>query len=355
MSDTTILNPNIAVDLTESAERLKGWEGVTITRHIDAGADAYSLTIPWDPTAENRERFRPFKATQIRLKHNEETILTGYIEKVAPSGSGADRVLNIQGRSATGVLIDWSAGPPFEFQGMTFNQIARQVAGIDYTGGRTQYSVYATPDTNVLDDVAIDVGQTVYDFLGSLAQANGLWAQPQANGALKFSRISSTQASVVDLSEGQSPVIAVSGDYDVTVRHQRYMVISQNEGDPEAEYEISDPETLGIGVRGRKIIELAQESADIQQAAIMARSHALIDSCRLSVTVVGWRNGTSLWTPGRIIRLKAPSAFVDRLTRLMIQRVTLTLDETGGEIATLDLALPEAYDQLTPQDLPWVG
>lgn len=347
MSDTTILHPNIAIDLTEAAERLSGWEGVTITRHIDAGADAYSLSIPWDPTPENRERFRPFKATQIRLKHNEETVLTGYIEKVAPSGNGADRVLNIQGRSATGVLIDWSAGPPFEFQGMTFNQIAAQVA--------SPYSVYAVPDTNVLDDVAIDVGQTVYDFLGSLAQANGLWAQPLSNGALRFSRISSTQASVADLAEGQSPVISVSGDYDVTVRHQRYMAISQNEGDPTAEYEVNDPELLGGNVRGRKIIELAQESGDIQQAAIMARSHALIDSCNLSVTVVGWRNGSSLWAPGKIIRLKAPSAFVDRLTRLMIQRVTLTLDETGGEIATLDLALPEAYDQLTPQDLPWVG
>jgi prophage tail gpP-like protein len=345
MSDL-MQTPEVTITLGERGEILSGWQGLQVVRSIDSCADAYSFSLPFDPTPENRERFRPFKATQLRVNIDGEEILTGYIEVVSPSSGPEARTLDIQGRSATGVLLEWSAGPPFELQGLTFNQIARQIAH--------PYKLEAEPDTSVLSDVAIEVGDTVYEFISSLASANGLWAQPQPKGWILFSRLDSTRPSVADLVEGESPVKSLAGSFDVTHRFQRYLVISQNEGDSEAQFEVTDPETLGGNVRGRKIIQLSQQSANLQEAANFARSKALIDSFRLSAVVTGWRNDTDLWNPGDIIRLKAPGAFIENPARLIIKRATMTLDDQGGPITTLDFGLPEAYDQKTPQDLPWL-
>ncbi|MFW6312499.1 MAG: phage baseplate assembly protein [Spirochaetota bacterium] len=353
-----LARPEITIDLTRRAERLGGWSGLTVTRSIDSCADAYSFSIPFEPTAENRDRFRPFKPVVMYVRNGDDLLLTGYIEKVQAQTGADSSALNVQGRSVTGGLLDWSAGPPFEFQGLTFNQIAEQAAAVwelDRSERFVKLDVKAVPDTAELSDVSVEIGQSVYDFLSSLAQANGLWAQPQPSGALRFSKIDSTRASVADLEEGTSPVLSVAADYDVTQRFQRYLVVSQNEGDPLAQYEIGDPEALGVGVRGRQIIELKQESASLREAALMARSRALIKSFQCSVVVSGWRNGERLWQPADIVRLRAPRAYIEALTRMIVKQVTFTFDENGGEIATLDLTLPEAYDQTTPRSLPWVG
>jgi prophage tail gpP-like protein len=348
MSDLT-RTPEVTITLEELGEELYGWQGLQVVRSIDSAADGFAFSLPFDPTPENRERFRPFKATQIRVSADGELLLTGYIEVVVPYTGPDRKTIEIQGRGATGVLIDWSAGPPFEFQGLSFNQIAAQIAH--------PYELVAQPDTGVLSDVSIEIGSNVYPFISSLAAANGLWAQPQPGGWLRFSRLDSGRASVADLVEGESPVVSVSGNYDVTQRFQKYMVVSQNEGDPDAEYEVSDPELLGANVRGRKIVLLKQQSADLREAANFARSKALIDSFQTTALVTGWKNGTGFWKPGDIIRLKAPGAFIQNLTRLVIKRATMAIDESAGQVTTLDLGLPAAYNQQSPkvEDLPWLG
>ena len=117
---------------------------------------------------------------------------------------------------------------------------------------------------------------------------------------------------------------------------------------------VGDYELFGIAKRGRKIEELGQQTTDITQAAKFSRSRAIIDSYEASVVVDGWKYDGHIWTPGEIITVKAPGAYIFDETRLIIKRTSMTIDESGGQITVLDLGLPEAFDNSDPKGLPWV-
>ncbi len=348
------LNNQSKIELKVDHEKLSGFEGLQVIRAINTAEDAYSFSLPWEPTPENIERFQPFLVRNVQVLIDDERLFTGYLEKLGFSTSADGRRLNVQGRSASGTILDWSAGPPFQFENLTFNNISKELSKAIHAslaGG----VVFATPDTPPIAEVTIEPGDTYFKVISSLASSHGLWGRPTAGGRLEYLKFSSTRASVATLIEGISPVRVITTDHDVTKRFQKYMVIGTSEGEPETTAEVSDYESLGLGVRGRQISELGQQTTDIEQAAKFARSKAIIDSYTASAEVDGWHYNRTLWNPGDIITVEAPGAFILKPTRLIIIRVTYKIDESGGQISTLDLGLPEVFDGTEPKRLPWVG
>jgi prophage tail gpP-like protein len=373
MSSPTSISQAPDITITIDGERLSGFEGLSIIRALDSAADAFSFSIPWGPTPENRRRFAPFATRTIDIDVGARRILRGYIEQVNVSTSTGGRQLNIQGRSETGVLVDWSVGPPFEWEGVSFNDIAAQIAH--------PYRVYAPTNPDLSSQGSIDadtqaalsvvgygefalplieaeVGQSVFDFLNKLAAANGLWARPIADATagseLQFTRLSSRAPSIADLVEGESPVMDVSVSHDVTKRFAEYLAISQSDAEQQ-EATVPDPLGLDRTVRFRRVHQVTQRTTDIEQAAIRARSQAIIDSYSPSVTVSGWTFGGAFWGPGGIVRVVAPGAMIYEPTRLIIKRATMKLSQRAGQTTDLDLTLPEAYDQQQPEARPWAG
>jgi prophage tail gpP-like protein len=343
-------DPRIVIEIGGSqagelvrGERISGWSGLSVVRTIDSGADAFSFNIPWNPTAANLERFRPYSAQQVVVWADDEKLITGYLEMPSFSTSEGSRTANLQGRSITGVLIDWSAGPPFQLQGLTFNQIASKIAH--------PYSVRAVPDTQPIADVQITPGQTIYEFLSSLAAANGLYGRPTATGTLEYVTITG-RSPVADLTEGEKNIIEISASHDLTKLHNKYLVIASSDGNPDISASVTDSR-MAPAIRGTKIIQPQQESADYSAAARFARSRAYIDSYTPQAVVKGWRHNTGFWRAGEVVRVYAPGAFIVRRSLLIIKRVTFSLDESSGRITTLDLALPEAYSNTYPEATPW--
>jgi len=357
------LNNQSKIELRIDKEKLTGFEGLQVVRSIDSAADAYSFSLPWDATEKNIDRFRPFFVRKAFIDVDGKTIVTGYLEKLSFSTSAAGRRLNVQGRSASGTILDWSAGPPFQFENLTFNNISKELskaihsslAGGVVFANLTPEEDFIT-DTPPIAEVTIEPGDTFFKIISSLASSHGLWARPTATGLLEYRKFSSTRKSVATLFEGISPVRVITSDHDVTKRFQNYMVIGTSEGN-NSTAEVSDYESLGAGVRGRQISELGQQTTDINQAAKFARSKAVIDSYTATAEIDGWHYNGVLWNPGDIITVKAPGAFILNPTRLIIVRVTYKIDESGGQAAILDLGIPNIYDGTEPklEDLPWVG
>jgi prophage tail gpP-like protein len=349
MSDLlTVPDVSIEIGGRSDGQRIRGvrisdWEGLRIERSIDSGADGFSFSTPWDPTNQNRRAFRPYGNTVVEVFCDDQRLITGYVELVSASTTGNSRGLNIQGRSVSGVLLDWSAGPPFEFQGLTFNQIATRIAH--------PYAVRAVPDFGPLDDVQIEVGQTVYEFLSSLAAANGRYGRPAPSGALEFVTIKNASP-VADLEEGRSPVVSISTSHDVTKLHNEYMIIAQSDGEPEINPSVFD-RRMPAAIRGRKINQPSQQSVDYTEAAKLMRSRAMIDSYSPKATVTGWKHVGGYWTPGEEVRVLAPGAYIAKPSRLIIMRASLTMDGSGGLVTELDLALPESFSNEYPEVVPW--
>ncbi len=356
MSDRTPASvegtPEVWVGLSETRERVTGWSSVVVTRAIDSCADAYRLTLDWDPTAVNRARFVPFSPAEVRIFIDNEVVLTGYVERLTTEVAGDERSLSVEGRGKSGVLLDWSAGGPgrgYEFQDVTFNTVARELAH--------PHRVVARPDTPRLPIVEFEAGDTVYEVLSGLAAGHGLFASPQRDGSLSFVRFSSRRRATVELEEGLSPMRMISSSFDATKRFQEYVVYGHTDSVPIVSAAASDPERLGVEVRGRRVRRLTQQTQDINAAATFERNRALIDSFRLYVTVSGWTHGRDLWEPGEIVRLTSPGAMIYRSARFIVSRVTLRMDAEEGQEADLELSIPEAYDDadIKPGALPWRG
>ena len=303
----------------------------------------FSFSVPWNPTPDNIRRFRPYQSQQVVVWADQEKLITGYLEALSLISSPEDRSMNIQGRSITGVLIDWSAGPPFQFTGLTFNQIAQKIAH--------PYVVVAIPDTAPLADVQITPGQTVYEFLSQLAAANGLFGRPTATGRLEFVNIANS-APVADIVEGENNVVSVSTGHDVTALHNEYIIVASSDGNPDISASVTD-RRMAPAIRGKKIIQPEQESADYSAAARLARSRAWIKSYPVQVVVKGWKHDGAFWRAGEIIRLKALGAFVVKPSLFLIKQATFSMDESSGRITTLDLTLPGTYSNTYPEVVPW--
>lgn len=365
------------ITLQIGSEKLSGFSGLQVSLGIDTASNAYAFSVPWTSTPENIARFKPFRPDIIKVRIDDELVLTGYLEVSGWNINDSQGILTIQGRSASAPIVDYSAGPPFQFQNITFNDFGREMwkaVGGNVTRTTETFTDFneegkrelleieslnggavaiASPDTGKISEISITPGQSLYEVLSQLASANGLWAIPTPTGQLGYKKLDSGMPSVATLVEGQGPVRSVTATADITKRFQRYMVVGAFEGNPEATAEVSDPETFGLAKRGRKIAPLNQQSTDMDQAARFLRSTALIDSYTASCEVEGWHYNGNLWQPGKIIVLQAPGAYINNPSRFMIKNVTLQLDESGGQITGLDLAIPEAYDGTEPEALPW--
>lgn len=347
MSDIEITIPRLGVTLS-------GWSGLQINRGIDQGADGFAFTVPYSPTPENLRRFDPYRSLRAVIKEGGDKIIEGYMEQLGFRLASEQSTLEIQGRGRAAPVIDMSAGPPFEFDGTMFNSIADTIAtGVEGRSGPPgpgQFDVRADPDFAV-QSASIEPGQTVYDFLSKLASSHGLYALPQPDGTLLFSRLSSYRAAVATILEGESPLISISTNHDITHRFYLYTAVQSRDGNSRSA-SVEDP-GVDNRIRGGTVVEPEQESAELIDAARFARSQALASSYSATAEVTGWRHDGQLWNPGDIVDVQAPSARIMHLSRLVIKSVTMQLDENGGEVTRLDLALPELYDGSDIRGFPW--
>lgn len=340
------------------AERLTGWEGFRLINAIDAASNAFAFSIPFEPTPENVERFRPFDDTSnVHIYLNEDLFLLGYIEQVTASTSAWGRTLSAEGRSASGGIVEWSAGslwdrgaqkfdPEYTFQldNVTGNQVARTLAAA--------HMVRYRPDTPQMSVVEASPGETIHAVLQRVATAHGYYGVPQSNGSLLYRKDVGTTEPVTRLEEGLSPVISVRSSHNAPSRAWKYVALGARPG---VVGEQTDSE-MAPAIRGVRIVKMEQESADIVAAAGTARSRGIIRAYSVSAVVSGFGYGEqarTFWRAGDVVTVKAPGAYILGDTKMVIKSATFASDEATGQTTTLELTLPEMYSGKYPEEKPW--
>ncbi len=338
------------VTLAVNGVEFKGWESLTITRSLNNLADGFSMTGPFDPTdPQVIAAFKPSGYQRAVVKIDDEVVFTGRIETPTGSDSASDRTLNIQGRSLPAVLADCPIVGNLSFNKLSLSTIARQVCqpfGIE---------VFAENDTNPIQTAAAEPGQMAFEFLNRLAQDYNLILKSDPQGRLLVTRPNAKGAPIASLAVGQGNLMGVTGTFDGTKRFSSYKVATQNLGWVDDNKGNNIAYDNGVKIYRPKVE--AGSEADSKYgnyAAAWKRALALADFFQLDAQWSGWRTPSGkIWTPGQMITLLAPGAWILKETLLMIGDLTLTVDAGQGRTTALKPILPATYTGEMPTSYPW--
>lgn len=354
------------VSITINGAEFAGWEGVTITRSIDSVADGFSLSAPFDPSKPGVvDRFRPFGYQMAIVKIDGEIILTGTVETVEAATSADDRALTVGGRSLPGVLIDCAIdGVGYEYKKTSLLTIAQKIVqpfGLQVTAsqGNGQALKIGQPApvpagaSKILMEARCSPGDTVAGFLGQLAQDAGLLLMSDTQGGLVLAKLETGGQPVAAIIEGDGPTLAVSASFDGTQRFSSYKILQQQDGKPDGKATAQDP---GVAVYRPTIITGSESDlGNINQAATMRRAIALAGAVGLTASVSGWRTRAGqIWTPGMVVTVKAPGAYILQEATFIVAEATLKFDASAGRTTDLRLVLPATYTGTMPEGYPWV-
>lgn len=336
------------VQLKVNGNFFSGWTGATITRSMDAIADAFSVTGPRQYSAEFEAAFKPFKYQVVEVYVDSELILTGKIDKVSYSYGTQGATVNVQGRSKVGVLVDASlADVPYQWRDLDVMQVATLI-GRKF-GVEVEQSVGVMPK---MANIVGEVGETCFDFLHRLATSNGYILKSLPNGRLSITLARNLIRHFGTLNESSSPVLSASADYDGSRRFSYTRVIAQQSGAPMIERVSRDGSITDY--RPRIVVGSEGDAANMQAMADHERGMSISESINIQVVVSGWfSSGSILWAPEGTVEAILPSVFLKRPIRFLITDVQFT-DDSGGQKATLKLSIPALYAQSLPTGgYPW--
>lgn len=319
-----------------------GWTSLRVRRSLEeiAGAFSVQLTEIWPEQSEPRE-IASGDACSVDV--DGDTVITGFVERVAVSYDSERHQVEVSGRDATGDLVSASAmHRGGEWTSATLTQIARDVCapfGI---------RVRATTDVGApFATWAIQEGESAFETLDRAARHRGVLLLSDGRGGLLIARPADTAQRVpVDLVRGQN-ILSADASVDHTDRFSRYVVKGQAAGDDDNFGEtVSSQEASATdpGVRRhRPLVIIAEDQADAATFSARATFEANWHAARAqsaNVTVQGWSHPGGLWAPGALVALRDPWLRLDR--ELLIASVDLVLDERGS-VAELSLAIPQAF------------
>ncbi len=335
--------------LTINGRRFEGWTAARVSRGVDRMATDFVLETTQRWTEESQPwRIDVYDPCVIAI--DGETLMTGYVDEVAPRLDADTHRIHVVGRSKTQDLIDCRpdvAGG--QFAGYSLAAIARTITGLfniglfDYSDGLAD---------NTFSTVAIQRSETAFGFLERLGRLSGVLLSDDVNGNLVLTTAGTTRAPGA-IRMGQN-ALSMSARLAGRDRFSQYIVKAQTPigggtvggidwsglgGTPAPTPALAPTVNvnakavaLDAGVpRFRPRVYVAEgalQGAALQTRAnwLAARSFGL--GTVAEVVLAGWRqqNG-ALWTPNQIIAVDLPPLGVNQ--DLLIIQVVFALDQRG--------------------------
>lgn len=336
--------------LTVGGRHWRGWTDIMVQRAVDQVSGQFELTLTAraDDGMIEALTVSPGDACTVAIDGG-ETLITGWIDAVAPSYDPSTHEVAISGRDATGDLVDCSAvhAPSGEWQGVTVDRIAADLArpfGVP---------VHVRVDVgSPLRTFRIQESETAWEALERACRMRGLLAMADGLGGVVITRPGQApRLPAVELPG--KPLKRASGQFSCRDRFSHYTVKGQAAMD-DLWGEVTDV-TAPTGTardpavgRHRPLVMVAEDTADgvmtlDQRAAFEARTRSA-RARRVTLTMAGWRHPVdgSLWRPLTLLPVR------DRLLRLdaemLVAGVTLTRTVDAGTVAELSLIGPHAFD-----------
>ncbi|MCP1375397.1 phage baseplate assembly protein [Dyella lutea] len=339
--------------LAIDGQRYGGWTSLRISRGIEqvAGGFELSVTERFDGLTKPRP-IRPGQKATVSIDGT--TVITGWVDVVAPNYDAASHTLSISGRDATGDLVDCAAiCTAGVYKGRTLAQIATDLA--------KPFKVPVVVHTDVGAPFAewrIEPGETVMESLDRAARYRGVLLLSDGLGNLVITQPGSDKAPAT-LKLGDN-ILQARGHSSLQQRFAEYIVKAQQAGN-DLLFGATAAQPSGRALdsavgRYRPTIILAEDQANAGTCKTRAEWQRTVSAARGSLvvyTVNGWRANGALWQPNTLVQVV--DSYLGVNEQRLISQVDFTLDEQG-ERTELTVVGRHAYDPIKiPQPAPNEG
>lgn len=389
-NETVTADFDTQIEVRLNGTKIPGAVAGRINRQMNTIANGFTLSAPFDYMDNDQlDLFRPFGWQKAQLYIGGELYITALASKWDFSTDDNGVMATIECRTMPGEMLEcMGMRPKMQFKkGLRLIDICVEVArpygitcyasdggggiveapppkktkkpenNIDYAYDDDGYIMSADAEDmdNPLGLIEQDYTQTDADFLQELAKQKGFLLTSMADGNLLLTRANIKDKAVCALRQGEYPVISVSGSYDGSKRFSKWQAVSEKDGQSGISKTLED-KTVPVP-RGFVFKATEADDKNITAAVNWRMAKSIADSISIPVTVAGWRNVEGeLWKENVVVTLFAPGAFVIKEVKMITESVELSKDESGGDIANLQLVIPESYTTTMPKEpFPWSG
>ena len=328
-----------------------GWQDVRVTRGVERMPGDFEILLT--------ERY-PGQAGAVALEPGadcvvylgNDRVITGYIDRIAPSLSPASHAVRASGRGKCQDLVDCSAMVKgAQVSGTTVLQLMTDLAapfGIDVSAVGDVGDVQ-TPQFNV------NLGETPFEIIDRVARWAQLLVYEDTFGNLVLSQVGTITAAS-GFQQGLN-VQAASATFSMDERFSVYTAVLMSVdklsdiGDGGNTISSVTDSTVPrfrpkiiVSEQTQNGVNIAEKRLNWEKARRIGRSQAF------EVTADSWRDSAgALWTPNTLVPVDAPALkLVSR--RWVIGEVTYARGEGGGTTASLTI-MPQAAYQPEPNVL----
>lgn len=339
------------VVLKIDGQRWTFWEQIELTLSLDS-FDLCAFTSVFEPGSPTfRSTFKPFSYKPLTVHVDDDLLFSGQLVGVEPKTAKDSKTVECNGYALPAALSDVNAPEsafPLEFNGMTLQQIAEQLAAP--FGITVQFDA---PAGAAFRRVKMERQDKIYDFLTTLAKQRSLVISNTPEGRLRFFQSIASGVPVVSLREGEQPCQEVTATFSPQSYYSEITGFSKTKtGRRGSRYTVQNPE-LSTVVRPLSYTAEDVKAPDLPTAVQARMARMFGNMVAYVVEVPTWRDPKGgLFTPNTLVTLEAPGAMVYNKTTMLIRDVVLRQSK-AATTASLGLVLPGAFSGQLPTVLPW--
>lgn len=336
-----------SIRLSIGGKIYKTWDGWSVESDLLTPADGFELELFTRDTVQLPEALVEGAACTLTLGRDQ--VLTGQLDEIEHDVSKRGIFIRVTGRDKAAVLVDCSA-PFVSMREASLAQILKEVVT---PLGITKLEVRAAGKP-IRRRVQVEPGQSGWEALLQVAEANGLWPWVEPDGLLVIGGPDYTSTPVGELimrTDGKgNNVERLSVRRSIAGRYSQVTVLGQHgqydndgldtAGKTHMRSVIKDDVLARRGIfRPKIIIDSASESQDM--ATTKARkvlSDSRLEGFEIRAVVKGFRapNG-AVWKPGQRVIVRSEPHGLDATYFIMAR----TLRLTRGQGAYTELRMRE--------------
>jgi len=336
-------NPREIATLIVNGQRYESWETVWAQERWTEAFTYFRFTAAevTNPPS-NYHDAQVIPCDDVTLMLGGEQVVRGSVITRQTSYNATQHMVQITGKG----LSYWTFKSSVDtedgnFDGMNIVQIAEKVL--------KPYQpplIFGEPDMTPFDQVQVNPGETIWDFLDDLCRKRKciLGSDRKGNAQIIGEHAGELCGSVI---EGQN-IKAMQCTISVEDTYQRIRVVSTNKGDDEENGQKTNQPKGGvesIGCKGSVLIIEGEDPSKGVNPQLRAQYEKIwTEGTKITanVTVQGWFSDMTghLWEAGKLVYVNSPMAMIQG--SMKCKTVTWTQDNNNGTQTVLELVEPWA-------------